>query len=141
MKKLAGLLLFSQAATADVMRIDRTNYVEHLCDSTLFKVEGKYPRIGPYASGFEVDSQRTILSNYREYCAADESYEKAKDKTVPYFGCASVVAKNQEECIEKTGVALAKSCEKLRRNKFAMGESWKKTVSNMQTCAVMRAGR
>jgi hypothetical protein len=133
--KLAGLLLFSQAAVEATV-IDKSNYRRHLCDEHLFvPVPGPVTEESGWQSGF-------IERDYQVYCDVRGDYEQAVEAASRSrgHGLSGPCLGNQKDmipmqaCIEKHGIQYAQACEILKEDRANYKASWNEVVPTLSSC-------
>jgi hypothetical protein len=122
-KLLTGLLMFSKAAV-DAVTINKDNYNQYLCDESLFP-KWLYS-IGHYEDGRPEETTQPIEigDDYRAYCAAKVSYERAVEDNafnVMYTGHEGACLNSK---VDTFGVLYAQTCEKLRQDKIEKPHAW-----------------
>jgi hypothetical protein len=138
--KLAGLLLFSQAANS--VRLDSKNYAQYFCDDSLFKPLELIP--GHLTSNDEeaVAQQASLVQwEYNRYCYTRSVYEKAVEskKHPEAHACQGDTspgsATSKESCILRTGMDYASACEEAKRSKVqANREGWNRVMETLKPC-------
>lgn len=136
--KLAGLLLFSQAAT-DAVAIDKTNYRQHLCDSGLFLATPT--SADPLtANSWEANG---INQDFQVYCGTKSNYEQAVEvlnrdgaRSAQRIACLGYQQHfiTRQACVEKWGIEYAKTCEKLKDDRNKWPAAWNKLAPTLPEC-------
>lgn len=145
MKLKLAALLFSQAA-AEAVQIDKSNYKEHLCGAELFKPVKVVTEIQPR---YMIDAELKHISAVHDlgYCVDRDKYEKAvieksKQTINPMTSCFNDgkgdVSISRTKCVEKTGMAYARWCEELKKNKQYNPQAWNEALPDFKNCAAPR---
>lgn len=132
-KLLAGLLMFSKAAV-EAVTITKDNYNQYLCDDSLFP-KWQYS-FGHYEDGTpqETTQPLEVADDYRTYCAAKVSYEKAVEDNafnVMYTGHEGACLSSK---VDTFGVLYAQACERLRQDKKDKSHGWMHVMSERTPC-------
>ncbi len=147
-KKLAGLLLFSQAVDAleSNVVVDKSNYKQHLCDDSLFLSTTGIVSEGQPNVLVENLMQDLTKSDHQHYCSTKLDYEKAIDyaATASWRRMIHECAGNPKDmispaaCVEKTGIYFAQACEMLKADKAKIPNAWNAVIPKLVSCNTMR---
>lgn len=132
LKKLCGLLLFSQGAIGRE-RVDITNYQKHFCDSGLF-FPAYVPQILP--EGVYFNPKQKIRDDYSIYCGSRITYEQ-EVRSQNSFGNEREIICGQEtarECVALAGVGFGMSCDQLRFVKEKHPKEWNEVLPELTGC-------
>lgn len=149
--KLAGLLVFSQAAAtaSQASSIDKSNYRQHLCDDKLFRPD---PAVfsGPCDSNVYTGNEKSVISvikeDYEIYCGKSARYDEArarasydKSESIPCLGDIEQSSISTQACADKWGVSLAKHCEQVKELKQSLVAdlvkcAWNEVTPNLDSC-------
>ncbi len=148
--KLAGLLLFSQAAVQAV-EITKDNYKQHLCTLDSLKA---MPRITTETvvtiPAWQEQANIDILNSYYGfYCQKHEQYAEAVKfseanswrvgtECFPLPGEPKNRVITKEACVEKTGIAYAKACEELKTYKSNNPITWNNVSPTLEACNTVK---
>lgn len=141
--KLAGLLLFSQAATQATSIIDKNNYRQHLCDDGLFVPT---PNPAPLPEDPDTGWQQAFVNaDYQNYCGSKTRYQLAVESPRGTLGghrpCLGGVSMTKDDCVQYWGMEYAKSCEKLKEDRANKASGWNAVVPTLSSCNNARRRR
>lgn len=145
MKLKLAALLFSQAAV-NAVEINKDNYKQHLCTLDSLKAMPKViTESSSVPSWVEQANKDNLESHYSVYCQNRGKYEEAVEFSNTHSwrvntDCfpTSISSKElritKEACVEKTGIAYAKSCEDLKAYKSSHPATWNSVESTLKAC-------
>jgi len=132
-KLLTGLLMFSKTAV-EAVTITKDNYNQYLCDDSLFP-KWQYDFGHDREDGPEETTQPIeVNEDYRLYCAAKISYERAVEDNafnVMYTGHEGACLTSK---VDTFGVLYAQTCEKLRQDKINKPHAWMHVMRERTPC-------
>jgi len=140
LKKLLGLLVFSQAAER-IARVDHKNYRESFCDESLFKAISAQ-EVGSHVSS---EDAARVKGYHDRYCTVRGWYEKAVrddtdslDKSKHSCAIAPELGNfiNRASCTVITGMEYASVCDQARdfKNDPDNRNGWNAVMSKIKPC-------